>query len=60
MLLLRGANSNVPARDVTEKMTRTGPKAKLVKFARVGHAPAWLSDDQVETVREFLGDDRSL
>ena len=53
-LLMRGANSNVLARDVAEKMTRTGPKAKLVEFAGVGHAPALLSDDQIETVREFL------
>jgi pimeloyl-ACP methyl ester carboxylesterase len=53
-LLLRGAKSNVLARDVAEGMTRTGPKAKLVEFAGVGHAPALLSDDQIETVREFL------
>ena len=53
-LLLRGANSNVLAREVAEKMTRTGPKAKLVEFAGVGHAPPLLSDDQIETVREFL------
>ncbi len=53
-LLLRGADSNVLARDVAEKMTRTGRKAKLVEFAGVGHAPALLSDDQIETVREFL------
>jgi pimeloyl-ACP methyl ester carboxylesterase len=53
-LILRGANSNVLARDVAEKMTRTGPKAKLVEFGGVGHAPALLHDDQLETVREFL------
>jgi pimeloyl-ACP methyl ester carboxylesterase len=53
-LLMRGAESNVLARDVAERMTQTGPKAKLVEFAGVGHAPALLSDAQIETVREFL------
>jgi pimeloyl-ACP methyl ester carboxylesterase len=53
-LLIRGAQSNVLARDVVEQMTQTGPKAKLVEFASVGHAPALLNNEQIETVREFL------
>jgi pimeloyl-ACP methyl ester carboxylesterase len=53
-LIMRGAKSNVLAREVADRMTRTGPKAKLIEFAGVGHAPALLDDKQIETVREFL------
>ena len=31
-----------------------GPKAKLVEFAGVGHAPTLIAQDQVETVTAFL------
>ena len=34
--------------------TRRGPKASLVEFAGVGHAPALLSEDQISAVRGVL------
>jgi pimeloyl-ACP methyl ester carboxylesterase len=53
-LLLRGEMSDMLQRDVAEAMTRRGPKANLVEFKGVGHAPALLSDDQIGAVRDFL------
>jgi hypothetical protein len=41
-------------RDVAERTTRNGPKARVVLFAGFGHAPPLLNDEQIETVREFL------
>jgi pimeloyl-ACP methyl ester carboxylesterase len=53
-LVLRGAVSDVLPRDVAAEMSRRGPKAKLVEFAGIGHAPPLLSDDQIGAVRDFL------
>jgi hypothetical protein len=35
-------------------MTQRGPRAKLVEFAGVGHAPTLIADDQVQCVADFL------
>jgi hypothetical protein len=35
-------------------MTQRGPKAQLVEFEHIGHAPVLMSDDQVCVVRDFL------
>ena len=35
-------------------MTRCGPKARLVEFAGVGHAPTLIAADQLEVVLDFL------
>ena len=53
-LLLRGAESDLLARETAQAMTQRGPKAALREFAGVGHAPTLVADDQVRTVREFL------
>jgi pimeloyl-ACP methyl ester carboxylesterase len=53
-LLLRGETSDMLQRDVAEAMMKRGPKAKLVEFRGVGHAPPLLSDDQIGAVRDFL------
>jgi pimeloyl-ACP methyl ester carboxylesterase len=53
-LLLRGADSDILTRETAEAMTQRGPKAKLVEFAGIGHAPMLMADDQVSVVREFL------
>jgi pimeloyl-ACP methyl ester carboxylesterase len=53
-LLLRGGVSDILPREVAESMTRRGPKAKLVEFAGIGHAPWLVSEDQIAPVREFL------
>jgi pimeloyl-ACP methyl ester carboxylesterase len=53
-LILRGEHSDVLPRDAAESMTQRGPKAKLVEFPNVGHAPMLMNDEQVRVVREFL------
>jgi len=53
-LLLRGADSDILLRETAEAMTQRGPKAQLVEFAAVGHAPMLMSDEQVQAVRRFL------
>ena len=55
-LLLRGANSDLLSRQTAQQMTERGPKARLVEFAGVGHAPTLIADDQVQAVASFLLD----
>ena len=54
MLVLRGAQSDILRRGDAEAMTRRGPRAKLVEFAGIGHAPALLEENQIAAVRDFL------
>ncbi len=53
-LLLRGAESLLLPAEVAREMTGRGPKAKLVTFDGIGHAPALMAADQIEAVRGFL------
>ena len=53
-LLTRGAQSDLLAHDTALAMTQRGPKARLVEFDGVGHAPTFVSSNQVDTVTSFL------
>lgn len=53
-LLLRGAESDLLLKDTASAMARRGPKARLVEFAGIGHAPMLQSTDQIQIVRDFL------
>lgn len=53
-LLVRGADSDLLSKDTATQMTQRGPKARLVEFAGVGHAPTLIADDQVQAVTAFL------
>ena len=53
-LLLRGADSDLLAPATAMQMTQRGPKARLVEFAGVGHAPTLMAADQVGAVTSFL------
>jgi pimeloyl-ACP methyl ester carboxylesterase len=53
-LLLRGANSDLLPKETALAMTQRGPKARLVEFEGIGHAPMLMRTDQVGAVREFL------
>ena len=35
-------------------MTERGPRAELVEFAGVGHAPTLIAAEQIEAVERFL------
>ena len=53
-LLLRGANSDLLSHETALAMTQRGPKARLVEFEGVGHAPTLIAPDQVQAVADFL------
>ncbi len=53
-LLLRGADSDLLTPATAQAMTERGPKARLVEFAGVGHAPTLVAADQVAWVVDFL------
>ena len=57
-LLLRGKESDLLLSETARDMTRRGPKAKLVEFAGIGHAPMLMEQSQIAVVREFLANDR--
>ncbi len=54
VLLLRGKNSDLLDADTAKGMTERGPKARLVEFDGVGHAPTLITESQIEPIRQFL------
>ncbi len=55
-LVTRGAESDLLTSATAHTMQARGPKARLVEFAGVGHAPTFVADDQVQAVTSFLLD----
>ena len=53
-LLLRGAESDLLSPATAQAMTQRGPRAQLVEFAGVGHAPMLVQPEQRAAVRSFL------
>lgn len=53
-LLLRGAESDLLSRATAQAMGQRGPRARLIEFAGIGHAPMLMADDQVRAVLDFL------
>jgi pimeloyl-ACP methyl ester carboxylesterase len=53
-LLLRGAQSDLLSAATAQAMTQRGPRAQLVQFDGVGHAPMLVQPEQVAAVRDFL------
>lgn len=53
-LLVRGADSDLLTHATALAMSERGPRARLVEFAGVGHAPVLMEARQIEPIREFL------
>jgi pimeloyl-ACP methyl ester carboxylesterase len=53
-LLLRGADSDLLSALTSQQMTQRGPRASLMEFAGVGHAPSLVVVDQVDAIVSFL------
>ena len=53
-LLVRGAQSDLLSHQTALHMTQRGPRARLIEFDGVGHAPTLVAVDQVEAVTGFL------
>jgi pimeloyl-ACP methyl ester carboxylesterase len=53
-LLLRGASSDLLSPATAQAMMQRGPRARLVEFQGVGHAPTLVAGDQLAVVADFL------
>lgn len=53
-LALRGAESDLLLAETADEMRRRGPKATVIEFAGIGHAPPLQADDQIAAIRDFL------
>jgi pimeloyl-ACP methyl ester carboxylesterase len=54
VLLLHGLDSDVLPTPIAHEMTKRGPRAKLVEFPKIGHAPALMDPAQIAIIAEFL------
>ncbi len=55
-LTIRGASSDILLPDTALRMSKEGPKASLLEFAGIGHAPALMEPTQVAAVERWLLD----
>ncbi|MDO9277848.1 MAG: alpha/beta hydrolase [Polaromonas sp.] len=53
-LVVRGAQSDLLSPETAQAMTQRGPRARLVSFDGVGHAPTLIAKDQLAAVTGFL------
>ena len=53
-LVLRGKQSDLLLAHTAQEMRERGPRAQLVEFEGIGHAPMLMADDQIQVVRNFL------
>ncbi|MGH8467660.1 MAG: alpha/beta fold hydrolase [Gammaproteobacteria bacterium] len=54
VLILRGERSDLLTRACAAEMQRRGPKAELIEFAGIGHAPMITTEAEINAVRERL------
>ncbi|MBB3193989.1 alpha/beta fold hydrolase [Roseateles terrae] len=57
-LLLRGTESDLLSAATAQAMTLRGPRARVVEFAGVGHAPTLVTAEQIAVVEAFLEEGR--
>ncbi|AMM26162.1 alpha/beta fold hydrolase [Variovorax sp. PAMC 28711] len=53
-LVTRGSESDLLSRETATAMTTRGPRAALVEFDGVGHAPTFVAPDQSAVVASFI------
>src|SRR5690606_25693469 len=58
-LVVRGQHSDLLSAQTAQAMARRNPAARLVEIPDVGHAPTFMSDEQIEIAADFLLRDRS-
>jgi pimeloyl-ACP methyl ester carboxylesterase len=54
VLVLRGRDSDVLTAETAARMASSGPKAKIVEFAGIGHAPTLTRAEQIACIAEWL------
>lgn len=53
-LVLRGADSDLLTRETWQAMGLRGPRARLAEIQGVGHAPMFMTEEQISVARDFL------
>ena len=56
VLAIRGAESDLLKRETWLEMAERGPRARLIEFPGIGHAPMLMAEDQIAAIRGFLRD----
>jgi len=54
VLLLRGKESDLLSHETAIHMTQRGPRARMIEFEKVGHAPTLVHPDQIAAIQQFL------
>lgn len=54
VLVIRGKDSDLFLPDTAQAMSERGPRASVVEWAGIGHAPTLTAPDQIEVLAEFL------
>jgi pimeloyl-ACP methyl ester carboxylesterase len=54
VLLLRGEDSDLLTLETATAMTQRGPKAQLVQWPDVGHAPTLTEPAHIQVLQDFL------
>ncbi len=54
MLVVRGAESDLLSAKTVSEMSRRNPRARSIEIPGVGHAPAFITPEQVALAREFF------
>jgi pimeloyl-ACP methyl ester carboxylesterase len=55
-LAFRGAESDLLSAATAREMTRRGPRARIVEFPGIGHAPALMAEDQIARIESWLAE----
>ncbi|BAN22870.1 alpha/beta fold hydrolase [Caballeronia insecticola] len=58
VLVVRGETSDLLSRETVAQMVEKGQAVTSAEIAGVGHAPAFLADDQIAVAREFFLENR--
>lgn len=56
VLVVRGAESDLLTAPIADAMVERGKDVRVVTFDGCGHAPPFMSDDQIDTVQSFFAD----
>ena len=54
VLVIRGQDSDLFLPETAQAMTERGPRAQLVEWAGIGHAPTLTTPEQIDVLAEFL------
>lgn len=54
VLALRGGDSDLISHATLEAMAQRGPKAQILEFPGIGHAPTLMSEAQIAPIRDFF------